>query len=320
MKQLELDLIQATLQLTTLTPTRAPDAERQQVRETMDIIKESLAGVRETLQLLDGPVNHGRASHNNSVVEPGTGKKSKLPRNLLKFHSDAKDSPLQFLRRLELVLETEGYPKGNWSQALAVQVTGTGTTWVVRELSHQADWELTREAFLAHFDHHDQKFIRRQRLNSLKQGTKEGVRQYSDKFGTLVEELDEDESSEQVLSLFYNGLKRELKPHYRIASLSNTPASLAEAFAMALAIESALDTQEEVKVERESGSLPLKPVFKGDRQVPIKKVSPSNKVVSSNSIPVCTFCRRRGHLEEEYYTKKNRSKPTQVPSITCFHC
>ncbi len=133
-------------------------------------------------------------------------------------------------------MDTNGYPK-----ALAVQVTRSGAAWATRQIAICSDWAVAKARFLEHFDHPEQQFVLRQRLFQIKQGGQESVRQYYDRFGELVANLNEDDSNPQVLLLFYNGLKDSLKPFYRMTTLSTPPTNFAKAVVMAQALEMAQD-------------------------------------------------------------------------------
>ena len=122
-------------------------------------------------------------------------KHSRLPPGLPQYNTDGKEPAFLFLKKLELILDSEGYPKTRWGRALAIQVTGTGTHWVLSTLSENPDWGQVLSQFLAHFDHPDQRFILQQRISSMTQNSGESVRQYSDWFLDLADQLGGTEES-----------------------------------------------------------------------------------------------------------------------------
>jgi hypothetical protein len=128
------------------------------VQQELDTAKKVLDELCQTAELFERGLLF-QAGSVPQVSEASLPKRPKLPSGPPKYHTDAwesRESPSQFIRHLELIFQVANYPSSRWTQALAIQVSGTGAAWVIRTLSHNTDWTLAKESFLQHFDHLDQ--------------------------------------------------------------------------------------------------------------------------------------------------------------------
>jgi hypothetical protein len=309
------DIVQLTLKLARIRTTRTHDEEREDVLSELNNLRKTVAELSETLKMLGSESTSSipPASCEEDAPPRSNTKQSKLPGGLPKFHTDSHDFPAQFIKRLELMLRSANYPENQWAQALAVQVRGSGAAWVMRTLADENDWHVAKMKFMQHFDHPDQKFINRQRLYNMRQRGDESIRQFSDRFGNLVEELGENDESEQLLTLFFNGLKKEIMPHYRVAILNNTPTNLSQAYSIAQAVEAALNVGQKSLVHDNS-----------DRKItlPYKGHERNNMRNPRSPVPTpvrCNYCQRLGHQESQC-RQKQKHIVRDENSIICYKC
>ena len=184
-------------------------------------------------------------------------------------------------------------------------------------MSALTNWEQAKQALLNHFDHPDQRFALRQHLYHLQQTDRESVRQYADRFGALAEQLGEDESSEQLLSFFFNGLRAELQQPYRIAIIAKAPTTLAEASATAQAVESVSQSQGGHR------RAPLNPIPTPPHANPNMRQTRSQTACMGPGVQAmpCRLCGKHGHSEAAcFHRPKEGSSPKGKEPVTCFTC
>jgi len=136
-------------------------------------------------------------------------------------------------------------------------------------------------------------------------------------FTSLVEDLNEDDTSSHILSCFYNGLKQEIKPHYRMSILNNPPKNLSHAYTIAQAAESALEEGPDAKKTKPDSSKNKDTKKKDDKGKDKSKDAPNTS--PSRSSLKCNYCGRLGHLENQCRTKVFDAERIHK-SIICHIC
>lgn len=274
------------------------EAQHVNLMKAKEMLSQSIRVLLNDTEVPSIPSSLSQPTVTSTAIVRSSNKPSRLPAGLPTFNSDThKENPVHFLKKLELRLETDTYPRKLWPKALAGQITGSGASWALRTLiKEDIDWEEAKDCFIKHFDHPDHQFMLRQQLFKLKQANNESVRQYSDKFAELVFELGEDDESEQILAQFFHGIKDDLMPLYRMATIFNPPKNLKEASLIAQSLDLINMKKSDADSKSQSG-----------------KAHNYSSKPKSNKIR-CTFCHKLGHKTEECWKKLGKDNKSDTPS------
>ncbi len=277
-------------------------AQHDNLSKAKETLTKSIRNLHETTELFTPGLPSPSLPPLPSIPVPVKNKPHRLPAGLPTFNADThKENPNHFLRKLELRLETDTYPKRLWPKALAGQISGSGAAWALRNLTKDdVEWDSAKDSFLQHFDHPDHQFTLRQCLFRLKQLHSESVRLYADKFSELVFELGEDDNSELILAQFFHGLRDDLIPLYRMATLSHAPQNLLDASSIAQSLE-------------------LINVKKDHKETNHESKSQKSNNTSSKAKPnkkQCSYCHRFGHQYEECCKRLAKEGKKDTPPST----
>ena len=325
----EVEISKLATQLTACITLKTGDSERIKIQKQLKHLNDELKLYNQSIKVLEesARLRYDREARTTSTAPRATPPRAKMPKNLPRFDTESKESPVHFLKKFELMLQAEEYPQAKWGQALAIHVKGSGAQWVMTHLANQENWQAAREAFLQHFDHPDQKHIKRQRLMNMKQKDTESVRKYSERFEALLEEIGEDDTSETILMVFYLGLKKKIKSRYRLAMhMGRSPTSLLEATTLAMVIEASkeerLDTESGVatsaKGAREAPKDNKSKAGSGGKPLP----SPSTSSKESGNRPQlrCDICKLNNHATKDCWKKNTSTSMERNPTLQCYHC
>ena len=164
--------------------------------------------------------------------------KAKLPAKLPRWIPSAGKRPRDFLEELEIDLEIEKIPASTWPCILVKTLEGAAKKWGRREIvDKHLNWYQAKEIFIGHFLHADEALEMQAEFASIKQGPLETVREYGDRFADLMFSLGESEASVMNLYKFQRGLLQETQVNYAVAIRSKRPKDIAEAVAVAIAVE-----------------------------------------------------------------------------------
>ncbi|KAL6077549.1 hypothetical protein QOT17_002024 [Balamuthia mandrillaris] len=196
------------------------------------------------------------SSSESGYAEPSdkTGSKEKypkLPQNLPTFDpkTKGKDNPLIFLECLHFALSGTSYPENLWHYALISQIKDPlAQHWAIQNLRHpEWPWDRLIATFHDHFGSRNLQNALHTEFCHFFFKTGESVREFSECFQELIDQMTCPPQLEDILAVLRNALPEELVSGFISSCIANPLTSLVDAIGIALEHESALEARSKRK-------------------------------------------------------------------------